>query len=117
MIAMTSPPYSESDREIMDTIRLHLYACYANVEDERVFTREELEKLFATDAGLRAWVTSVAGINPDTLVAETNLGRAMISVCMDAWVAKVTGLSDENTFSLIMAGLKNVLPEWQKTPE
>ena len=30
-------------------------------------------------------------------------------VCMDAWVAKVTGLSEEDNFSLIMAGLKNTL--------
>jgi hypothetical protein len=112
MIAMTSPSYSESDLEIMDTIRLHLYACYANVDDERVFTREELEELFATDYGLRAWVTDVAGINPDTLSAETNLGRAMINVCLDAWVAKVSGLSDENTFNLIMAGLKRRLPKY-----
>jgi hypothetical protein len=108
---MDSPYYSESDREIMDTIRLHLYACYANVEDGREFSREELEETFATDAGLRAWVTDVAGIDPDTLAAKTNLGRAMISVCMDAWVAKVTGLSDEDTHSLIMAGLKTVLPK------
>jgi hypothetical protein len=111
MDVMTSSSYSESDREIMDVIRLHLYACYANVEDERVFTREELEEIFATDAGLRAWVTDVAGINPDTLVPHTRIGRAFISACMNAWVGKVRGLSDEDTHSLIMAGLKKVLAE------
>ena len=114
MVIMAAPSYSESDLEIMDTIRLHLYACYANVEDERVFTREELEEIFATDAGLRAWVTDVAGINPDTLSAETNLGRAMLSVCMHAWVGKVRGLSDEDTHSLIMAGLRKILPKYER---
>jgi hypothetical protein len=72
---------------------------------------EELEEIFATDTGLRAWVTDVAGIDPDTLSAETNLGRAMISVCMNAWVGKVRGFSDEDTHSLIMAGLKKILPQ------
>jgi hypothetical protein len=108
---MTAPSYSESDLEIMDTIRLHLFACYTNAEDERAFTREELEELFATDTGLRAWATDVAGIDPDTLTPHTNLGRAMMSVCMNAWVGKVRGLSDEETHSLIMRGLKTVLSE------
>jgi hypothetical protein len=112
MVIMASPPYSESDRDIMDVIRLHLYACYASVDDERVFTREELEEIFATDTGLRAWVTDVAGIDPDTLTPETNLGRAMINVCMNAWVGKVRGLSGEDTHSLIMAGLRKVLPKY-----
>jgi hypothetical protein len=49
MVIMAAPSYSESDLEIMDTIRLHLYACYANVENDRVFAREELEEIFATD--------------------------------------------------------------------
>jgi hypothetical protein len=111
MITMTSPPYSETDLEIMDVIRLHLYACYANVEDERAFTREELEELFATDTGLRAWVTDVAGINPDTLAPQTKIGRAMTNVCINSWVGKVRGLSDEDTHSLIMRGLKKVLAE------
>ena len=106
---MTSSPYSDSDREIMDTIRLHLFACYSNAEDGHEYTREELEEAFATNAGLRAWITDVAGINPDTLSAETNLGRAMINVCMNAWVGKIKGLSDEDTFSLVMAGLKQLL--------
>ena len=39
---MTFPPSAESDREIMDTIRLHLYACYANVKDGRGFTQGHL---------------------------------------------------------------------------
>lgn len=110
-MTMTSSRYSESDLEIMDTIRLHLLACYTNAEDGREYTREELEETFATDAGLRAWVADIAGINPDTLAAETNLGRAMISVCMNAWVGKVRGLSDDDTHNLIMAGLKKVLAE------
>jgi hypothetical protein len=38
-----------------------------------------------------------------------DLGRAMINVCMNAWVGKIRGLSDEVTFSLIMAGLKKIV--------
>ena len=95
---MTPPPYSDSDRDIMDTIRLHLFACYTNVEDGREYTREGLEEAFAVDTGLRAWLTDVAGINPDTLSAETDLGRAMINVCVNAWVGKIRGLSDDDTF-------------------
>jgi hypothetical protein len=106
---MAAPQYSESDLEIMDTIRLHLYACFANVDDERVFTREELEELFATDYGPRAWVTDVAGIDPDTLAGETQIGCAMISVCMNAWLGKVSGWSEDETFGHIMHGLKKVL--------
>ena len=48
----------------------------------------------------------MAGINPDTLSPETDLGRAMINVCMNAWVGEVRGLSDEDTHALIMSGLK-----------
>jgi hypothetical protein len=80
------------------------------VEHGVEFTREALEELFATDDGLRAWVTDQAGINPDTLVAETPTGRALINVCANAWVARGRGLSDDDTFKLILAGLKNILP-------
>jgi hypothetical protein len=33
--------YTEGDQEIMDTIRMYLYACYVNVEDgrDRTFAR------------------------------------------------------------------------------
>jgi hypothetical protein len=112
MISMITPLYSDTDgdREILDTIRLHLYACYANVASGVECTREELEHLFETDEGLRAWVTDQAGINPDTLTALTPTGRAIINVCANAWVAKVRGLSGDNTFKLIMAGLKKLVP-------
>jgi hypothetical protein len=109
MVAMTSPLYSDSDREILDTIRLHLFACYTNADDGREYTSEELEEVFARDTGLRAWVTDVAGINPDTLVAETHTGQAMINVCVNAWVARIGGLSSDDTFNLIMAGLRQLL--------
>jgi hypothetical protein len=109
IITMTPSPYSDADREIIDTIRLHLFTCYTNAEDGRAFTREELEETFASDADLRTWVAAVAGINLDTLADETNLGRAMMSVCMDAWVAKVTEWSDEDTFRCILAGLQKIL--------
>ena len=107
---MTSSPSSDADREIDDTIRLHLVACYANVEHGREFTREEIEESCASDTGLRTWVTDVAGINPDTLVPHTRTGRAFINVCAHSWVARIRGLSDEDTFSLIMAGLTKLLP-------
>jgi hypothetical protein len=110
---MTTPPYSDSDgdREIMELIRLNLFACYANEPPGVEFTREELEDVFATDEGLRAWVTEKAGINPDTLAAETQTGRAIINVCANAWVARDSGLSDDDTFALIMAGLKTIMPD------
>jgi hypothetical protein len=56
MITMITSPYSDAggDREILDTIRLHLFACYANVAHGREFTWEEIERRFATDEGLRA---------------------------------------------------------------
>ena len=108
---MTSPPSSDADgdRGIQDLIRLNLYACYTNVEPGVEFTQEELEELFATDEGLRAWVTDQAGINPDTLVAQTQTGRAIINVCANAWVARGRGLSDDETFKLMMAGLNTLL--------
>ena len=106
MIAMTSPPSSDSDREIDDTIRLHLFACYTNAEGEREYTREELEEAFAADMGLRAWATDVAGINPDTFVPHTDTGCAFMNVCANSWVASIRGLSEEDTSNLIMAGLK-----------
>jgi hypothetical protein len=109
MMAMTSPSDSDTDREIDDTIRMYLVTCYTNAEDGREYTREELEESFATDAGLRAWVTDVIGIDPDTLVPHTPIGRAFINVCMNAWVGKIRGLSDEDTHSLIIAGLKKTL--------
>jgi hypothetical protein len=46
MVAMTSPPYSDSDREILDTIRLHLFACDTNADDGREYTSEELEEVW-----------------------------------------------------------------------
>jgi hypothetical protein len=109
---MTKPPYTDSDgdREILDLIRLHLYSCYANVAHGVECTREELERLFETDEGLRAWVTDQAGINPDTLVATTPTGQAIVNVCANAWVAKARGLSDDETFTLMMAGLQKILP-------
>lgn len=110
MIAMTSLPYSDTDREIDDTIRMYLVACYTNAEDGREYTREELEASFATDAGLRSWVTDVIGIDPDTLVPHTHNGRAFINVCANGWVASIRGLSEEDTSKLIMAGLKKTLP-------
>jgi hypothetical protein len=82
---------ADGDREIMDTIRMYLYACYVNVEDERAFAPEELEQVFASDAGLRAWISNTAGIDPDTLVASTPIGRAFVSACMNSWVARVRG--------------------------
>jgi hypothetical protein len=106
---MKSSLNSDTDNEIQDTIRLHLFACYANREDGREFTREELEAAFATDAGLRAWVTDKAGINPDTLVAIHSPGREIINVCVNAWVAKGRGLSEDDTFKLIQAGLNKIL--------
>jgi hypothetical protein len=106
---MTSSPNSDTDNEILDTIRLHLFACYANIEDDREFTREELEAAFATDVGLRAWVTDEAGINPDTLEAIHSPGREIINVCVNAWVAKVRGLSEDDTLKLIQAGLNKIL--------
>jgi hypothetical protein len=108
MMAMTSPSDSDTDREIDDTIRMYLVTCYTNAEDGREYTREELEASLATDAGLRAWASDVIGINPDTLVPHTPIGHAFINVCMNAWVGKVRGLSDEDTHSLIMAGLKQM---------
>jgi hypothetical protein len=107
---MTSPPSSDTDREIDDTIRMYLVACYTSAEDRREYTREELEETFASDTGLRVWVTDVIGIDPDTLVPHTPIGRAFIDVCMNAWVARIRGLSEEGTFNLIMAGLKKTLP-------
>ncbi len=61
MITMTSPPLSDADREIDDTIRMYLVACYTNAEDGREYTREELETSFASDTGLHTWVTDVTG--------------------------------------------------------
>jgi hypothetical protein len=40
---------------------------------------------------------------------HTRTGRAFINVCANAWVARIRGLSEEDTFNLIMAGLKKVL--------
>jgi hypothetical protein len=79
--SMTTPPSSdtEGDREIEDTIRLHLFACYSNAEDRLEYTREEIEDAFATDIGLRAWGTDRVGINPDTRIAQTRMGHAMPS--------------------------------------
>jgi hypothetical protein len=108
---MTTLPYADSDgdQDIEDTVRLHLYACYTNAEDGLEFTREELEEIFATDAGLRAWVTDRAGINPDTLIAQTRTGTAIINACANAWVAKMQGLSDQETVRLQLAGLSKLL--------
>jgi hypothetical protein len=109
MITMASPPSSDSDREIDDTIRMYLVACYSNAEHGREYTRDELEETLANDTGLRTWVTDVIGIDPDTLVPRTRIGHAFISACMNAWVGRIRGLSEEGTFSLIMAGLKKIL--------
>jgi hypothetical protein len=109
MITMTSPSHSDTDREIDDTIRMYLVSCYTNAEDGQEYTREALEASLATDAGLRTWATEVIGIDPDTLAPHTDTGRAFINVCMNAWVGKVRGLSDEATHSLIVAGLKKTL--------
>jgi len=65
---------ADGDQEIMDTIRLYLYAGYANVEDGCEFSPEELERAFTSDAGLRAWVSDTIGIDPDTLAASTSIG-------------------------------------------
>jgi hypothetical protein len=111
MIAMTSPRPSESDREIADTVRMYLVSCYTNGEAGREYIREELEASLATDAGLRAWATDVIGINPDTLVPHTDIGRAFINVCANSWVARIRGLSEEDTSRLLMAGLKKILPQ------
>jgi hypothetical protein len=108
-VPLTSLPSSDSDREIDDTIRLYLVACYTNAEDGREYTREELEESFASDTGLRTWVTDVIGIAPNMLVPHTHTGRAFINVCMNAWVGKIRGLSEEDTLSVIMAGLKKIL--------
>jgi hypothetical protein len=94
---MNSHSDSDTDREIDDTIRMYLVTCYTNAEDGREFTREELEERFATDTGLRTWASDVIGIDPDTLVPHTPIGRAFINVCMNAWVGKIKGLSDEDT--------------------
>lgn len=109
MFPMTSPSDSDTDREIADTIRMYLVACYTNAEDGREYIREELEAALASDAGLRTWVTDVIGIDPDTLVPHTDTGRAFINVCTNDWVAKIRGLSEEDTSSLIMAGLKKIV--------
>jgi hypothetical protein len=106
---MSSPSDSDTDREIDDTIRMYLVARYTNAEVGREYTREELEETLASDTGLRTWATDVIGIDPDTLVPHTPIGRAFISVCMNAWVGRIRGLSEEDTFSLIMAGLKKIL--------
>jgi hypothetical protein len=110
MITKSSPPSSDADREIDDTIRMYLVACYTKAEDRREYTHEELEESFASDAGLRIWVTDVIGIDPDTLVPQTRTGRAFINVCANSWVARIRGLSEEDTGNLIMAGLKKILP-------
>ena len=94
MITMTSLPYSDSDREIEDTIRMYLVVCYTNAEDRREYTREELEESFASDTALRAWVTDRAGINPDTLAAETPVGRAFINVVCTPMYALIAGLPE-----------------------
>jgi len=36
-------------------------------------------------------------------------GRAIINVCANAWVARGRGLSDDDTFKLILAGLKTIM--------
>jgi hypothetical protein len=43
---MVSPSDSDPDREIDDTIRIYLVACYTNAEDGQEYTREELEEAF-----------------------------------------------------------------------
>jgi hypothetical protein len=91
---------------------MYLVVCYTNAEDGREYTREELEVSLATDTGLRTWASDVVGIEPDTLVPHTRIGRAFISVCTNAWVGKVRGLSDEDAHSLIMAGLRKSLPNY-----
>jgi hypothetical protein len=106
---MTSSPNSDTDNKIQDTIRLHIFACYANRERGRELTREELETAFATDEGLRTWVADEAGINPDTLEAIHSPGREIINVCVNAWVAKVRGLSEDDTLKLIQGGLNKIL--------
>lgn len=108
---MTSPSDSDTDREIDDTIRMYLVSCYTNAANGREYVREELEAALASDAGLRAWVTDVVGINPDSLVPHTDNGRAFITVCTNDWVAKIRGLSEEDTSRLLMAGLKKILPQ------
>jgi hypothetical protein len=106
---MSSLSDSDTDREIDGTIRMYLVSCYSNAEHGREYTREELEETLANNTGLRTWVTDVIGINPDTLVPHTRIGHAFISACMNAWVGRIRGLSEEGTFSLIMAGLKKIL--------
>ena len=75
----------------------------------REYTREELETAFATHVGLRAWVTDKAGINPDTLAAIQAPGREILTVCVNAWVAESRGLSGDDTFKLMQAGLHTIL--------
>ena len=108
-MATPSDTDADGDREIMDTVRMYLYVCYANIEAGREFTREELEQVFATDAGLRAWATEIIGIDPDTLIPSTRVGRAFMSACANAWVGRVRGLSDDDTVRLMLAGLKKIL--------
>jgi len=105
---MTSPSDSDTDREIDDTVRMYLFGCYNNSEVGREYTREELEEAFANDMGLRSWVSDVVGINPDSLVPHTRIGHAFISACMNAWVGRIRGLSEEGTYNLIMTGLKKI---------
>jgi hypothetical protein len=106
---MTALSDSDTDREIDDTVRMYLVSCYTNAADGREYTREELQASLATDEGLRTWASDVVGIDPDTLVPHTPIGRAFINVCMNAWVGQIRGLSDEDTHHLIMAGLKKTL--------